>query len=72
MGLRKKKKQKELEQILLDDIFRLQKEWMKLKGIIERSVEPSDVGRYDLMVAEAKYFYLLREARYRNLNARHI
>ncbi|WP_067840329.1 YaaL family protein [Amphibacillus sediminis] len=69
MGFRKKRKV--VEDALLEEILRLQSEWVKLKGIIERSVEPSEIGQFDLMIAEAKYFYLLREARYRNINARH-
>ncbi|WP_026065175.1 YaaL family protein [Amphibacillus jilinensis] len=72
MAFGKRKKLKEREEQLLRDIFQLQSEWMKLKNIIEKSVEPSEIGRYDLMVAQAKYFFLLREARYRNINARHL
>lgn len=72
MAFGKRKKLKEREEQLLRDIFQLQSEWMKLKSIIEKSVEPSEIGRYDLMVAQAKYFFLLREARYRNINARHL
>lgn len=71
MGFGKNRKRKVVEERLLQEIFQLQTEWMRLKEIIERSVEPSDTGRYDLMVAEVKYFYLLREARVRNITARH-
>ncbi|SEO39406.1 Protein of unknown function [Amphibacillus marinus] len=67
-----KRKKKVVEEALLHDIFQLQNEWSKLKEIIEKSVDPSEIGRYDLMVAEAKYFYLLREARKRHLSANQI
>ncbi|WP_440897343.1 DUF2508 family protein [Amphibacillus sp. Q70] len=65
-GKRKWKKEKEQ---LLQDILQLQSEWTRLKKIIDQSIEPSETGRFELMVAEAKYFYLLREARYYHLNA---
>lgn len=72
MGFGRKNNRDKINEQLLKDIFQLQTEWVQLRNIIEQSVEPSESGRYDLMVAEAKYFYLLREARYRNISARHI
>ncbi|SDC66698.1 Protein of unknown function [Pelagirhabdus alkalitolerans] len=65
----RKKKKRELEQQLLTDIFKLQKDWMHIKTIIEKSVEPSDEGLYELKVAQAKYFYLLGEARRLGIHA---
>lgn len=64
-------KQKDVDNRLLEEIFRLKDEWTQIKVIIEKSVEPSETGLYDLKVAETKYFYLLREARHRKLSARH-
>lgn len=65
-----KLKKQDVEKQLLEEIFRLKDEWMQIKDIIERSVEPSETGLYDLKVAETKYFYLLREARHRKISAR--
>lgn len=70
MAFSNKKKKQEIENELLRNIYRLQTEWMQLKAVIEKSVDPSLEGQYDLKVAEAKYFFLLREARRLNLNAR--
>ncbi|WP_420810394.1 YaaL family protein [Halobacillus ihumii] len=66
---KKKTKINEVDQQLLSDIKKLKREWETLDRIIEHSVEPSEEGLLDLSVAKAKYFYLLREARKRNLNA---
>lgn len=70
MGFGKKMKKKEVDERLLQEIYRLKDEWMRLKEIIEKSVEPSETGQYDLKLAEVKYFYLLREARHRGISAR--
>ncbi|WP_186576830.1 YaaL family protein [Aquibacillus kalidii] len=67
----KKLSRKVVDEQLLNDIYKLKDEWMSLKSIIERSVEPSEIGLYDLSVAQSKYFFLLREARNRNLSALH-
>ncbi|SHN32749.1 YaaL family protein [Gracilibacillus kekensis] len=58
-----------LDKELLDTIFRLKKEWSYLDGIMDRSIEPSESAQFDLAVKKAKYFYLIREARIRNLSA---
>lgn len=63
---KRKKKKEELK--LLADALRLQQERTRLKKIIDQSIEPSEAGRIDLIVAEMKYFYVLREARYYRLN----
>ncbi|UFT99462.1 YaaL family protein [Radiobacillus kanasensis] len=66
----KKIKRKEIDEQLLDRTYQLKHEWMSLKSIIEKSVEPSEQGLFDLAIAEAKYFYLLKEARHRKISAR--
>ncbi|WP_101841810.1 YaaL family protein [Halobacillus sp. Marseille-P3879] len=69
MLTKKKVKKKAMDQKLLADIKRLKYEWETLENIIEHSIEPSEEGLLDLSLAKAKYFYLLREARHRNINA---
>jgi hypothetical protein len=66
---RKKVKKKEIDQRLLSDINRLQHDWTNLKNIIEHSVDPTEEGMRDLALAQAKYFYLIKEARHRKLSA---
>ncbi|KGX94038.1 hypothetical protein N781_00010 [Pontibacillus halophilus JSM 076056 = DSM 19796] len=55
---------------LLDHIERLKNERLYLRKIMEHSIEASEDGRLDVAMTEAKYFYLLREARQRNVRAR--
>ncbi|GGM43090.1 hypothetical protein GCM10011351_31300 [Paraliobacillus quinghaiensis] len=71
MAFGKKNKRKQVDERLLQEIYLLKDEWMRLREIIEKSVEPSVTGLYDLKVAEIKYFYLLREARSRGISAKH-
>ncbi|TGB01322.1 YaaL family protein [Halobacillus salinus] len=66
---RGKKVRKEMDQQLLTDIRKMKKEWEVLNSIMEQSIEPSDEGLQDLALVKAKYFYLLREARVRGINA---
>ncbi|MFB1051677.1 YaaL family protein [Paraliobacillus sp. JSM ZJ581] len=70
MSMRKKVKRQEVNKRLLQDIFRIKNELAKIQDIIEISIEPSEIGLYELKIAEAKYFYLLREARHRGVSAR--
>ncbi|WP_058309224.1 YaaL family protein [Gracilibacillus massiliensis] len=65
----KKIKKDVFDKEILDTIFHLRKEWSYLEGILDRSVEPSESGQFDLAVTKAKYFYLIREAKIRNLSA---
>lgn len=69
MFRRKKKVRKEMDQQLLAEIRKMKKEWELLQSIMEQSIEPSDEGLQDLALVKAKYFYLLREARVRGINA---
>jgi hypothetical protein len=41
--------------------------WQTRKSIVENSVEPSDQVEYELRLAKAKYFYLLKEAKIRDV-----
>ncbi|MGR9047995.1 YaaL family protein [Halobacillus faecis] len=66
---KKKTVKKDMDRELLLHIKELKREWETLNTIIEQSIEPSDEGLNDLAVVKAKYFYLLREARFRGINA---
>ncbi|MDC3415251.1 YaaL family protein [Aquibacillus sp. 3ASR75-11] len=65
----RKIKKSEIDQELLADIYRLKREWMNMESILNRSIDASESGLFDLSVAKAKYFYLLREARQRKISA---
>ncbi|MDX8045494.1 YaaL family protein [Gracilibacillus sp. S3-1-1] len=65
----KKVKRSDMDQELLNQLFHLKKEWVYLEDLLNRSIEPSESGQFDLAITKAKYFYLLREAKVRNLSA---
>ncbi|GAA0290663.1 hypothetical protein GGQ92_002227 [Gracilibacillus halotolerans] len=62
-------KKKAMDQELLNKIFTLKDEWTNLESIMSRSVEPSEEGQYELAISKAKYLYLIREAKIRNISA---
>jgi len=68
-GKRKVKKE-EYDKRLLQDLQRLKEEIATLRKIMKHSFDMSSTGANDLAIAECKYFYLLREARNRNMSAR--
>ncbi|MGM7724825.1 YaaL family protein [uncultured Metabacillus sp.] len=55
------------DQQLIQNLLDLKQEWNRQKQLIEKSVEPSSQVLYELKVAEAKYFFLLKEAKKRNI-----
>ncbi|MEC1263024.1 YaaL family protein [Bacillus swezeyi] len=65
--LRKKKLRKEFDNKLIEQLMRQKEEWNRQKRLIEHSLEPSAEVLHELNVAEAKYFFYLREAKKRNL-----
>ncbi|QXE01759.1 YaaL family protein [Terribacillus sp. DMT04] len=68
MAARKLKKS-DVDKALLQDIFKMKNDWVSIQSILDRSVDASEMGQYDLQVAQAKYLFMLREARHRNLSA---
>ncbi|ATH93961.1 hypothetical protein ACH95_19335 [Bacillus glycinifermentans] len=65
--LQKKKLRKEFDQKLMEQLMRQKEEWNRQKRLIENSLEPSPEVLHELKVAEAKYFFYLREAKKRYL-----
>jgi hypothetical protein len=59
---------KEFNQKLIAQLQQYRDEWMEQKRLIEKSVEPSEKVLFDLKVAEAKYFFLIREAKKRKIS----
>ena len=65
--LRKKTLRREFDEKLTKQLFKQKEEWNRQKKLVEKSLEPSAEVLYELKVAEAKYFFYLREAKQRNL-----
>lgn len=67
MLFRKKRLFQSLNDELLFALERAKDEWLMRKKLLEKSIEPSDLLDYELKLAEAKYLFLLREAKLRKL-----
>lgn len=61
--LRKKTLRREFDEKLTEQLFKQKEEWNRQKKLVEKSLEPSAEVLYELKVAEAKYFFYLREAK---------
>lgn len=68
---RKGKLRRDTDQKLWDSLNELKEEWMRNKVLVEKSIEPSVELLNDLKISEAKYFYLVREAKIRHLTVEH-
>lgn len=55
------------DHLLVEKLVLMKNEWSRQKQLIERSVEPSPEVLFELKVVEAKYLYLLKEAKFRNV-----
>lgn len=67
--MRRRAKKRQVDQHLLDTINQLKRDWQQIQSIVEKSIEPSEESLYKLNISQAKYLFLLREARHRNLRA---
>lgn len=65
---RRRKRQREVDRELLDTIFTVEAEWKKLRNIIDKSIEPMIESRQQLQLSEAKYMFLLKEAKHRKIS----
>ncbi|HLR61170.1 MAG TPA: YaaL family protein [Lentibacillus sp.] len=65
----KKRRKWEVDEQLLDSLFTLEHEWKEIQSIVKKSIEPTDDGYYKECLAQAKYLFLWREARYRKISA---
>lgn len=68
MFRKKGRLRKDMNDSLTTLMDRLKNEWLKQKRVVESSIEPSPEVLHQLKLSEAKYFFLLREARYKNIN----
>lgn len=67
--MRRRLKKKDVDRHLLETIFSLEREWKQIQSMVENSIEPVFESRQRLMVAQAKYMFLLREAKKRKVSA---
>ncbi|MEC2077662.1 YaaL family protein [Metabacillus fastidiosus] len=58
------------DQSLVEKLVLMKDEWSRQKQLIERSVEPSPEVLFELKLVEAKYLFLLREAKNRSIKIR--
>lgn len=66
---KRKKLREQTNKRLLGAFFKAEMEWKQLKSIVENSIEPTEESRYLLSLSEARYIFLLREAKARKLSA---
>ncbi|MEY8351578.1 hypothetical protein COI93_09725 [Bacillus cereus] len=62
---KKGKLRKEYDDKLIVVLEKVKNEWLRQKRMVEQSVEPSQDVLCSLKLAEAKYFFLLKEAKRR-------
>ncbi|KIY22858.1 MULTISPECIES: YaaL family protein [Mesobacillus] len=71
MLFRKKKwLRKEFDQKLLGQLNSMKTNWSNQKRLVERSFDPPEEFITEAKIAEAKYFFLFKEARYRRITVR--
>jgi len=66
--MRRKRWKKEIDRALLEAIFMSEAEWKQLRFIMDNSVEPILENKQRLLLSEAKYMFLLREAKHRKIS----
>ncbi|GGE47327.1 hypothetical protein GCM10011391_27670 [Pullulanibacillus camelliae] len=68
---RKAKLRQELDDHLVDVLTQCKNQWLSQKRIIEGSIEPSEEVLHQLRLSEAKYLFLLKEARQKKMQMKH-
>jgi len=58
---------KQFDERLVEQLEAMRNEWIKQKELIEKSIEPSEDVLMDAKITEAKYFFLIREAKRRRV-----
>lgn len=67
---RKQKLRKAMQEDLLESLSSCRDSWIRKKSVIEGSIEPSEEVLQQLKLSEAKYLFLLKEARHQKLSIR--
>jgi hypothetical protein len=58
---------KEYDEQLLAQLSEYKSQWQKQKQLLDKSFDPSEEAICQTKIAEVKYFFLLREAKQRNV-----
>jgi hypothetical protein len=58
---------KEFDEKLLTQLSEYKDQWQKQKQLLDRSFDPSEEAICQTKIAEVKYFFLLKEAKHRNV-----
>ncbi|GLB62036.1 YaaL family protein [Cytobacillus sp. NCCP-133] len=61
---------KEFDEKLLEQLNRLKADWNNQKSLVEKSFDPSPEAVSQAKLAEAKYFFLFKEAKQRKVRVR--
>lgn len=69
---RKGKLKRQFDEKLIAELQKARTEWLEQKQLIEKSVDPSQEVLSALQLAEAKYFFLLREAKHRRITLKEV
>ncbi|OQP03945.1 hypothetical protein B1690_16925 [Geobacillus sp. 46C-IIa] len=69
---RKGKLKRQFDEKLIAELQKARTEWLEQKQLIEKSVDPSLEVLSALQLAEAKYFFLLREAKHRRITLKEV
>ncbi|MGP7819717.1 YaaL family protein [Niallia sp. 01092] len=67
---RKGKLRKEFDEKLLVQFKHLKQDWLNEKTLLDKSFDPSDEVLCAARLTEAKYFFLFKEAKERNVTLR--
>lgn len=57
----------EFDEKLINCLNEYKHDWQQQKQLLEKSFDPSEAVICETKLAEAKYFFLLKEAKYRNI-----
>lgn len=58
-----------MDKELLNALYQVEGEWRQLQDFVRKSIDPSQNGMKEELLAKSKYMMLLREARIRNVKA---
>lgn len=67
---RKGRLRKEFDEKLLYQLSAARNDWSNQKALIEKCLDPSEEIISETKLAEIKYFFLIREAKHRNISIR--
>lgn len=68
--LKKTNLKKKYDDMLMEQFVSCKEEWSLQKKIFESAYSPSKEMEYNFKLAESKYFWVLKEAKQRNLSMR--